>query len=109
MQTIPLTQDARQVMRVTLGGQPVQLRTWWQPLSEAWYVSVWSREDEPLALGRQVSHGRRLLDRVEGFEGELLAVPVKPGVDAVGRDAWGETHLLVYLDASETEAMPWPM
>ena len=109
MQTIPLTQDARQTMRVTLGGQPVVLRAWWQPLSEAWYLSILSRSLEPIALGRQVSHGRRLLGVVSGFAGELMAVPLIPEIDVLGRNAWGESHALVYLDGSEAEVVPWPV
>ena len=108
MQTIPLTADARQRLRVTLGGQPVVLRAWWQPLSEAWYVSLYNRAEEPLALGRQVAHGRRLLGMTEGFEGELLAVPLADSTE-LGRAAWGKTHALVYLDGAETEVAPWPM
>ena len=108
MQTIPLTTNARQRLRLTLGGQPVVLRAWWQPLSEAWYLSLHARDEAPLALGRQVAHGRRLLGITEGFEGELLAVPLSDSTE-LGRDAWGDSHALVYLDGSETEVAPWPM
>ena len=108
MQTIPLTQDAGQTLRVTLGGQPVVLRAWWQPLSEAWYLSVRSRSEDPIALGRQVTHGRRLIGAANGFSGELIAVPLRPDGDTVGRDAWGQTHALVYLDGDETAVTPWP-
>ena len=62
MQAIPLTTDARQRMRVTLGNQPVILRAWWQPLSEAWYLSLYTRGEEPIALGRQVTTARRLIE-----------------------------------------------
>ena len=107
MQTIPLTQDAGQTLRVNLGGQPVILRLWWQPLSAAWYLSV--RSQEPIALGRQVTHGRRLIGAANGFTGELMTVPLRPDADTVGRDAWGRTHALVYLDGQETAATPWPV
>ena len=108
MQTISLTQDARQTLRVTLGGQPTILRAWWQPLSTAWYLSLYSRSQESIALGRQVSHGRPLLGVADGFAGELIAVPLRPDAKSVGRDAWGQTHALVYLDSAETEVVPWP-
>ena len=85
------------------------LRTWWQPLSEAWYLSLYTRGEEPIALGRQVTHGRRLLGTVAGFSGELLTVPLTPDADELGRDAWGESHALVYLDGSEAEVVPWPV
>ena len=74
MQAIPLTTDTRQRMRVTLGNQPVILRAWWQPLSEAWYLSLYTRGEEPVALGRQVSMGRRLIE-APGFVGDLVTVP----------------------------------
>ena len=108
MQTIPLTTDARQRMRVTLGNQPVILRAWWQPLSEAWYLSLYTRREEPIALGRQVSMGRRLIE-APGFVGDLVTVPLERYGAPIGREAWGQTHGLAYLAPSEIEQVSWAL
>ena len=108
MQAIPLTTDARQRMRVTLGNQPVILRAWWQPLSEAWYLSLYTRREEPIALGRQVSMGRRLIE-APGFAGELVTVPLERYGAPIGREAWGQTHGLAYLEPSEIEQVSWAL
>lgn len=75
-------------MRVTLGGQPVVLRAWWQPLSEAWYLSLYTRGEEPIALGRQMSTLRRLIS-APAFSGELVVMPLEDDGGPIGRQAWG--------------------
>ena len=104
MQLIPLTTDARQRLRVTVGGQPVVLRAWWQPLSEAWYVSLYSRREEPIAVGRQVSVSRRLIE-APAFDGEFVVLPVGNGPPAMGRESWDATHRLVYFSSDEVELL----
>lgn len=107
MQAIPLSTDARQRMRVTLGGQQVVLHAWWQPLSEAWYLSLHTRGEEPIALGRQVATARRLVEAPSVFSGELVVVPLERDATSIGREAWGRTHGLVYLDAAEVAQVDW--
>ncbi len=107
MEAIPLTTDPRQRMRVTLGAHPVVLRVWWQPLSEAWYVSLYTRAEEPLALGRQVATGQRLVESTPRFSGELVALPLERDASVIGREAWGRTHGLLYLDETEAELAGW--
>ena len=108
MQAIPLTTDVRQRMRLTLGRQPVILRAWWQPLSEAWYLSLYTRGEEPIALGRQIAAHRRLIG-VPGFSGELVAMALEDGNFVIGRQAWEETHGLLYLEPSEIEQVDWAL
>ena len=101
-----MTTDARQRMRVTLGGQSVVLRAWWQPLSGAWYLSLHTRREEPIALGRQIAASRRLIE-APGFAGELVALPLDQDAHSVGREAWGRTHGLVYVEPSEAAQVDW--
>ena len=109
MQQIPLADDHRQEMRVQLGGQVVSLRVWWQPLSEAWYVSVYDHTLQPIALGRQVAARRRVIN-TPAFQGELTVTPVKAGSrEPVGRNAWGRTHRMHYLAPEEVRAVEWPV
>ena len=82
------------------------LRAWWQPLTSAWYMSLYNRSDEPIALGRQVAPRRRLIKASE-FDGELVVVPLVDDASSVGRDAWRETHALVYFNPSEVEQVAW--
>ena len=101
MQVVPLTSDPHQSMTVRLGGQEVRLRAWWQPLSEAWYVSLETGAGVALALGRQVASRRRLVND-PGFAGDLTALPLTSGdVQPLGAACWGQTHQLVYLTPSE--------
>ncbi len=95
-------------MRVTLGNQPVILRAWWQPLSEAWYLSLYTRGEEPIALGRQVSTGRRLIE-APGLAGDLVVIPLERYGEPIGWEAWGQTHGLAYLESSEVGQVRWAL
>ena len=80
MQTIPLNTDPRQSMTVFLGVQTVELHVWWQPLSEAWYLSLRNDAGSPIALGRQIA-SRSQADR-QSLVGTSwrLPLPGKPGL-----------------------------
>ena len=110
MQIIPLTNIARQKMITILGEQQVSLQIWWQPLSEAWYLSLEAQTQLPIALGRQVSTHRRLLGerRGGGFKGEIAVVPRGgENTEALGREPWGATHDMVYLTEADTREVDW--
>ena len=101
MQEIPLTLDSRQSMTVSLGGQGVMLQVWWQPLTEAWYLSLETDAGIPIALGRQIASRSRLIGSPR-FLGEVVAVPLaRENGSAVGRNAWEGTHRLLYLTPEE--------
>ena len=103
MQQIPLTTDPRQSMMVSLGGQTVELRVWWQPLSEAWYLSLKTDAGIPIALGRQITSRSRLIGSPR-FLGEIVAAPLgREAGSCAGRDAWEGTHRLLYLSADEVQ------
>ena len=108
MQTIPLTNDHRQEMSVQLGQRVIALRVWWQPLSDAWYISVYDHTTLPIALGRQIAARRRLV-KTPAFEGELTVIPVQAGSsEPIGRNAWEQTHRMHYLAPEEVQAVEWP-
>ena len=101
MQEIPLTREPRQKMTVVLGGQPVELTVWWQPISDSWYLSLTTETGAPIAHGRQIA-SRSAVIASTAFEGEVVAVPLlRDDTTAVERDAWGETHRLLYLTPDE--------
>ena len=101
MQQMPLTTDPRQSMMVSLGGQTVELRVWWQPLSEAWYLSLLTDAGIPIALGRQIASRSRLIGSPR-FLGEIVAAPLgREAGSSAGRNAWEDTHKLLYLTPEE--------
>ena len=101
MQTIPLNTDPRQSMTVFLGVQTVELHVWWQPLSEAWYLSLRNDAGSPIALGRQIA-SRSMLIGSPYFGGDIVAAPLaREARTAIGRNAWEDTHRLVYLTPEE--------
>ena len=103
MQLLPLSPDSRQSMTVRLGDQEVRLRAWWQPLTEAWYLSLETAAGEELALGRQVSSRRPLINS-PAFAGDITAVPLLRGdTSPLGAGCWGETHQMVYLTPEEAQ------
>ena len=101
MQEIPLTTDARQSMTVSIGGRGVMLQVWWQPLTEAWYLSLETEAGIPIALGRQIASRSRLIGSPY-FGGDIVAAPLaREARAAIGRNAWEDTHRLVYLTPEE--------
>ena len=101
---IPLTASSRQKLTTRLSEQPVELTVWWQPLSAAWYLSL-SLAGQPVANGRQLVPWSKLI-RFPAFSGDLM-VAANPGheQDAIGREAWNNTHRLVYLTEAEAAAV----
>ncbi len=90
-------------MVVSLGGQAMTLRVWWQPLSEAWYLSLETYAGSPVALGRQIASRSRLIGS-PSFQGEIVAVPLaREATSPIGRDAWEQTHRLLYLTPEEVQ------
>ncbi|MYD94839.1 MAG: hypothetical protein F4Y02_14365 [Chloroflexi bacterium] len=102
MQVVPLTSTARQILTTTLGDQIVTLRLRWQPLSEAWYLTM-DHGDTRLVTARQLTPWERVLrEAARGFDGDFLIIAAR-GQDhtALGRKAWTETHALWYLTNAE--------
>lgn len=91
---IPLTQGARQDFTVTLGDQLVNIRVWWSPLSESWFLDLYTGDRTPILLGTRLVSGRRLLTgHNTNFIGDLFV----DGEGNPGRNAWGTTHRLFYF------------
>lgn len=108
MESIPLIDSPRQTATIVLGGQSVRLTVWWQPVSEAWYLSVVDFSGSPIALGRQVTARVRLV-RSPAFAGDIVALPRRPGDHAnIRRSAWQSTHTLAYFSAAEVAQVSWP-
>ena len=96
---IPVTNDARQTMRILLAGQQVQLRLWWQPADGYWYLTVSYPGGEAITEGARVTAGgNALAGGNPAFRGRIVAVPTQDDSALVepGREAWGVTHRLLF-------------
>lgn len=102
MQVVPLTSNARPILTTTLGEQIVTIRLRWQPLSEAWYVTM-DHGDTRLVTARQVTPWERVLrEAAREFDGDFMIVAGRGHDQApLGRRAWAETHALWYLTDAE--------
>ena len=97
---IPVTNDARQRFRTVLGGQDASLAVWWQPSDEAWYFTLTLGNTDIVSSMRLTEEGEPLSGVVSSFEGQILVY----GTGDPARDAWTETHSLLYYTPAEWEA-----
>ena len=98
---IPLTDDAAQTFRVSLGGQAVRLTVWWSPTAEGWYASLAWQDRRSIVRGARLTDGGLPLDGVvTDFVGGLYV----DGEGDLGRTAWLGTHRLLYLTEAELRA-----
>ena len=103
-QRVPLSNNARQTFRCTLGGQLVRVWAWWQPLSEAWFISLALVSGDRIIAGVRLGEGARPLrgSVLPGFAGELYV----EGVGEPTRNAWGVTHRLLWVTSAEAAVLP---
>lgn len=100
MQSVVLIDADRQSLVTRLGGQRVRLRVHWQPREEAWYCSVEYPPGTPILTGRRIVVDSDIMRGVlSGFEGRLICRRVLAGSGEPGRNAWNDTHRLVYEPA----------
>ena len=97
-QQIALTADARQTFRTMIGTQGVRVTAWWQPLDEAWYLSLAWLDRRPIVTGVRLTEGGRPL---RGFVTDFVGQVHVSGNGEPGREAWGSTHRLLWLTDEE--------
>lgn len=104
MQIVPLTNHPNQVHDTELGGAQVSVAARWNVLIGAWFIDFESPRGTPVIQGRRLSSYVGLLPTT--YPGQLVAVPVLPGNDeAPARQAWTETHSLIFFNAAESEGL----
>lgn len=96
---VPVSNDARQTISTALDGQMVDMDIWWQPSDEHWYISVlFQNENTAIIAGRRMLHEIDVLAGVASrFSGTLTPLGT---VETIGRNAWGNTHELIYRGES---------
>ena len=97
-QRVPLLDEDRQTLIVTLGDQDCRVTVWWQPRDRAWYGSLEVPTNTPIVSGRRLALNAGLLDRVGGIlSGNLVMRELGDTGDEPARDAFARpTHALMY-------------
>lgn len=96
-QQIPATTDANQTFRTILGGQSVRMTLLWQPMTQGWYVSISTLDQQPIVSSLRLRVGSTPMRGIgtSDFVGELMVT----GSGPLGRDAWAENNELIFLVA----------
>ena len=93
-QELPVTIAPNQRIQALIGGVSTTIALRWDTLSGAWYLGV-EQAGRNLLVGRRIVPGLRLLPMNLGWQ--LVAAPLSDAMDGVGRQAWGNTHLLLFV------------
>ena len=104
MQKVPLTNDADQQFTNVLGGQSVRIRATWQDTGASWFLSLIDDDESPLFTGTRIKSGIPVINfKLIDFVGDFVAVVLDVSALEPGRNAWGETHELYYLNSDESD------
>ena len=97
-QRIPLLDEDRQSIIVTLGEQDCRISVWWQPSDESWYGSLEVPTNTMIVSGRRLALGSGLLDRIGGvLPGNVVLRELGDTGAEPARDAWRRpTHALMW-------------
>ena len=100
-QRIPLLDEDRQSIIVTLGEQDCRISVWWQPSDESWYGSLEVPTNTMIVSGRRLALGSGLLDRIGGIlPGNVVLRELGDTGAEPARDAWRRpTHALIWETA----------
>lgn len=99
MQTIPVTNDARQTFTTVLDGQEVRILLWY---ADAWYISLSYVGGVDIVNGARLNCSTPLMQSIlTPFIGDIIPVPSASETSVLGRNAWGTTHILSYLTPQE--------
>lgn len=102
MQTIPITNDARQTFLVELGGQAMRLTAWYQDVGSGWYLTIAFEDGTTVLEGARVTAFSPMTQALlNTFEGDILCATIADSTGEPGRLAWGNTHQLLYLTEEE--------
>lgn len=93
-QELPVTTAPNQRIQTLIGGVATTIALRWDSLSGAWYLGL-EQGGRNLIAGRRIVPGLRLLPMNLGWQ--LVAAPLSDALGSVGRNAWGDTHLLLFV------------
>ena len=93
-----VSDDPIQRILTQIEGVPTTIHLRWDDLSGYWYLGL-AQGSRQVIAGRRVIPGIRLLPPAFGWQ--LVAAPLSDAVVSVGRNAWGQTHALLYVGGGE--------
>ena len=94
IRSLAVTNDPNQRLLTQIGSIIIAIDLRWDDLSGYWYLGA-EQNGRPLIAGRRVTPGLRLLPPLTGWQ--LVAAPLSDELVSVGRNAWGQTHVLLYV------------
>lgn len=97
-QRIPLLDEDRQSIIVTIGERDCRISVWWQPSDQAWYGSLEVPTNTPVVSGRRLALNSGLLDRIGAIlPGNVVLRELGDTGAEPARDAWRRpTHALMW-------------
>ena len=95
--TIPVRNLGRQAFTVRLSDVDCRITLWWQSTDMAWYATVEAPAGIGLVAGRRLVNDANLLSRVDSpLAGSLMVRLLSSETLPIGRNPWGNTHVLRY-------------
>jgi len=102
MKEIPTTPDADRVILITLGDNTVQIRTYYNSISQYYYMDILTEQEEPIELGITL----------KGFFNLMLTKSltarygqIRMTAPAFGFGSLGTTAKMMWFEAGEFEAL----
>jgi len=105
MQILPLTNDYAQKLSTVLDNQQVDIRVWYQDISDGWYLSINFTGGDNIVTGFRINTGSPVLTSIfTDFTGNVICLSSADKYGEPGKvDPWGETHNLVYVTDEESK------
>ena len=104
MQLIPITNTFNQSFKTSLNGQAVKFTIWYQDIGEGWFCTLEFQDGRGIISGARLNSGAPMLfNTVSDFLGEVVPVSTIATYYELGRQPWGNTHILAYLSPEEVE------
>ena len=104
MYEINLDNYPSQVYNLSLPKQRVALHLQWCKANSDgfWILTIHDQSGVLISAGRRIKSGVRILPQtINGFIGNIIAIPISYPEKELGLRPWGETHTLVYIDGTE--------
>lgn len=89
-------ESAAEVQTVTLDGEVFRLRLRWSEVQAAWYMDLYTADEQPVQLGRRLSPGYAPVLGRRGPKGLFVV----DGPDPYQQSDLGNALLLLYVEAN---------
>lgn len=106
MQEIKLSNDASQEFRTVLNGTRFRLLIEWIDPASGWFITIMDINRNILTSSVRMKTGVPVTTSVlvPELTGDIVILPVTRPVQEPGRQAWNNTHKLIFLTGDELEA-----